>query len=169
MSEAIRESLTENKPEMEVLPQSTPQLPMKWHGFLAKFYLWLAAAYHIFQAIWVFTGKIYIESAARDAIYTSMPNMRFLDWGFAAVLALAAVLQILSASALIRKHKAGIRLLKGAYILLTLGILAYLIGRMLVSGMPPVSLSLIGQAISCASLLWVNHSYYGKRRNMFES
>jgi len=163
MSEAIRESLPENAPELEVLSQAAPEMPLRWHGFLAKFYLWLAAAYHLFQAAWIFTGKIYIEPAARDAIYTSMPNMRILDLGFAGILGIGAILQVLSAVYLIKKRKAGIRTLKAAYILLTLAYIAYPAARLLISGMPPLSLPLIGQAISCLILLRINSSYYRKR------
>lgn len=167
MSEAIHEPLPESIPELEVLSPAAPQPSIKWHGFLTKFYLWMAAVYHIFQTILIFTGRIYIETAARDAVYTSMPGMRILDLGFAGILGLGALLQILSAVYLIKKHKAGIRLLKGAYILLTLAYIAYLTARMLISGMPPLSLPLIGQAISCAALLLVNRNYYSKRATLF--
>lgn len=163
MSEAAREILPENAPELEVLPQDAPEMPMRWHGFLVKFYLWLAAAYHLFQAAWLLSGKLYFEAAARDAIYSAMPGMRILDYGFAALLIAGAVLLVLSAVKLKKKQKAGITLLKGAYILLTLSIIAYLIIRLLISGMPPLSLPLVGQALSCAALLWVNHSYYRRR------
>ena len=168
MSEAIREPLPEQAPELEVLSQAMPEPSMKWHGFQAKLYLWLAAAYHTFQAAWVLSGRIYIESAARDAIYASMPGMRILDMGFISLLAVGALVQILSAVYLIKKHRAGIRLLKAAYILLTLAYIAYLTVRLLISGMPPLSLSLIGQAVSCAALLLVNGSYYRKRAPVFK-
>ena len=167
MSEAIRESLPESAPELEVLSLAAPEPSLKWHGFVAKFYLWLAAAYHIFQAAWVLSGRIYIEPAARDAIYASMPGMCILDTGFVHLLAVGALLQILSAVYLIKKHRAGIRLLMGAYILLILAYIAYLTARLLISGMPPLSLPLIGQAISCAALLLVNRSYYRKRATVF--
>lgn len=167
MSEAIRESLPENAPELEVLPQSAPELPLRWHGFLVKFYLWLAAAYHLFQAGWILLGKIYIETAARDAIYAEMPGMRILDAAFAALLAVGALLLILAAAKLMKRRKTGISLLKGAYILLILDIIAYLTGRLLISGMPPLNLPLMGQAVCYAALLGINHSYYRKRRNVF--
>lgn len=167
MSEAIREPLPENRPELEVLPREMPEPSMKWHGFLAKFYLWPAAAYHLFQAAWVLSGRIYIETAARDAVYASMPGMRILDLSLGGILGIGAVLQILSAVHLIKKHRAGIGLQKGAYILLTLAFIAYLTARMLISGMPPLSLSILGQAVSCAALLLVNISYYRKRTHVF--
>lgn len=163
MSEAAREILPENAPVTEVPPESTPELPMRWHGFLVKFYLWAAAAYHLFQAAWIFTGKIYIEVAARDVIYASMPGMRILDWSFAALMALGSLLLVLSAIKLLRKHKSGISLLTGAYILLTLSIIGYLLGRLLVSGMPPLSLPLTGQAVFYLALFGINRSYYRKR------
>lgn len=167
MSEAAREILPENAPAMEVLPEPAPALPMRWHGFLMKFYLWAAAAYHLFQAAWIFTGRIYIEPAARDAIYASMPGMRILDYGFAGLLAAGAILLVSACIKLIRKRSAGIKYLKGAYILLALSMIAYLAARMLISGMPPMSLPLIGQALSCLMLLWINHSYYRKRIHVF--
>jgi len=163
MSEAAREILPENAPVQEVFPQEEPKLPMKWHFFLVRIYLWLAAIYHLFQAAWIFTGRIYMEPAARDAIYTSMPGMRILDFGFAALLAAGAILQGLAALKLVRKRKTGISLLTGAYILLILSIVVYLAARLLIAGMPPVSLPLIGQAVSCLALLGINRSYYKKR------
>lgn len=163
MSEAAREILPETTPVPEILPESKEKLPMRWHGFLVKFYLWTAAAYHLFQAGWILSGRIYIESAARDAIYAAMPGMRILDYGFAALLAIGAVLLLASRAKLARKNKTGIALLTGAYILLAIDMIAYLPVRLLVSGMPPLNLPLIGQAIACLALLGINRSYYRKR------
>ncbi len=167
MSEAAREILPESAPESEVLSKNAPVLPMHWHGFLVKFYLWLAAAFHLFQAAWMIFGNIYIEAAAREAIYASMPGMQIADYGFAGMLAVVSLLQLLAAGKLAKKRSAGIGLLKGAYILLTLAILIYLLARLLISGMPPLNLPLLGQAVSYMALLWINHSYYRKRRNTF--
>lgn len=167
MSEAAREILPESTPEVEILSESVPVLPMHWHSFLVKFYLWLAAAYHLFQAAWMVFGNIYIEAAARESIYASMPGMQIADYGFAGILAVVSVLQLLACRKLAKKKLAGIALLKGAYILLTLAILVYLPARLLISGMPLLNLPLLGQAVSYMALLWINRSYYRKRRNAF--
>ena len=163
MSEAAHDILPENAPVQAVLPPEKPKLPMKWHFFLVRVYLWMAAIFHLLQAGWIFTGKIYIEAAARDAIYDSMPGMRILDYTFAALLAVGAILQGLAALKLVRKRKTGISLLTGAYILLILSIVVYLAARLLIAGMPPVSLPLVGQAVSCLALLGINRSYYRRR------
>ncbi|MBP3409780.1 MAG: hypothetical protein J6M10_02175 [Clostridia bacterium] len=163
MSEAAREILPDSAPAPEIVPESVPVLPMRWHGFQVKFYLWLAAAYHLFQAGWIFSGKIYIESAARDAIYASMPGMRILDYSLAALLAVGAILLLAARAKLAKKNKTGIALLTGAYILLAAGMIVYLLARLLISGMPPLNLPLIGQAVSCLALLGINRSYYRKR------
>lgn len=163
MSEAAREILPENISAPEISSEKTPDLPMRWHGFLVKFYLWLAAAYHLFQSACFFTGKIYIEPTARDAVYTSMPGMRILDCSFAALLAIGSLLLVFSAVRLIRKRKSGISLLASAYILLILSIVFYLTARMFISGMPPMNLPFIGQIVSYLALLGINRSYYRKR------
>ena len=163
MSEAAREILPDSAPAPEIVPEPVPVLPMRWHGFQVKFYLWLAAAYHLFQAGWIFSGKIYIESAARDAIYAAMPGMRILDYGFAALLAVGAILLLAARAKLAKKNKTGIATLTGAYILLAAGMIVYLLARMLISGMPPLNLPLIGQVVSCLALLGINRSYYRKR------
>lgn len=167
MSEAAREILPESTPELEVHSENKLELPMRWHGFLVKFYLWLTAAYHLFQAAWFIFGNIYIEAAAREAIYAAMPGMQLADYGFAGALVAGSILQLLACGKLAKKNRAGITLLKGAYILLTLAILIYLLARLLISGMPPLNLPLLGQAISYMALLWINHSYYRKRRSVF--
>jgi len=163
MSEAVREILPESTPAPEIAPNPAPELPMHWHGFLVKFYLWLAAAYHLFQAGWMFAGKVYLESAARDAIYSTMPGMRALDYGFAAMLCVGSILLMVSRAKLAGKNKTGIALLTGAYILLAGDMIVYLLARLLVSGMPPLNLPLIGQTVSCLALLGINRSYYRKR------
>ncbi|MBP3653297.1 MAG: hypothetical protein J6J78_09560 [Clostridia bacterium] len=163
MSEAAREILPDSAPALEIVPEPVPALPMRWHGFQVKFYLWLEAAYHLFQASWIFSGKIYIESAARDAIYASMPGMRILDYSLAALLAVGAILLLAARAKLAKKNKTGIALLTGAYILLAAGMIVYLLARLLISGMPPLNLPLIGQAVSCLALLGINRSYYRKR------
>lgn len=169
MCEAARENRTENQPELAALSPDMPKFSMKWHRFLTKGYLWIAAAYHLFQAIWILGGKIYYEPSAKDALYADMPAMHMLDTRFAVLLIAGALLLILSCVHLARKKKSGIALLKGAYILLSLSFIAYPVVRLLISGMPPLNFPCIGQAVSALTLLFVNRSYYRKRSCLFHA
>lgn len=165
MSEPAREWIPENEP----VPQPAPdaQLSMIWHGFLVRIMLWIAAAWHIFEAIWILLGRIYFEPAVREAVYSAMPALRILDYALAAALIAAAALQILARSGLKNRRVLGIRRLRTAYIVLIAAIAIYLAGRWAIAGMPPVSISLLGRLAACIALLLVNRSYYLKRRGLF--
>lgn len=178
MSEAARELPPENEaletskpvkeapsPEENARPAS--ELPLHWHGFLTRFYLPLAAAYHLFQAVWICTGKIYYEIAVRDAIYAGLPAMQIADYGFAAMLLCASILLMTAAVGLKRRRQAGVKRLTAAYIALILSIVGYALSRLLISELP-ASATLIGQSAVYLLLLLMNISYYRKRSNIFD-
>ena len=162
MSEPIRELIPEETVE-KVQEQS-----MHWHGFLTKFMLYLAAAYHVFQAVWILLGKIYYETAARDVIYADMPALRIADYGFAALLVCAAVLQVCAAVQLLRRKRKGIGCIKAAYIMLAAAVPAHVLARFLISGLPPLNLPAFAQTAAYLALLGVNALYYRRRSELFD-
>ena len=165
MSEAAREIIPENNPAPEVLPEARP--PMAWHGFLVGFMLWLGAAWRLFQAAWILSGKIYFYEAVRSAVYSGLGALRILDYALAAACIAAAVLLVLARSSLKRRQRAGISRLLAAYMVSAAAMILYLLGRWCISGLPPLSFAPLGQAASCIALVLVNRSYYGKRRSLF--
>lgn len=178
MSEAARELPPENEaletpkpveapmnPEENARPVS--ELPLHWHGFLTRFYLPLAAAYHLFQAVWICTGKIYYEMAVRDAIYAGLPAMQIADYGFAAMLVCGSILLITAAVGLKQQRRVGVKRLTAAYIALIVSVVGYALSRLLISELP-ASAALIGQSTVYLILLLMNISYYRKRSNIFD-
>lgn len=179
MSEAARELPPENEaletpepvkeaplsPEENARPAS--KLPLHWHSFLTRFYLPLAAAYHLFQAVWICTGKVYYEMAVRDAIYAGLPAMQIADYGFAAMLVCGSILLITAAVGLKQQRRIGVKRLTTAYIALILSVVGYALSRLLISELP-ASAALIGQSVVYLILLLMNISYYRKRSNIFD-
>ena len=141
---------------------------MHWHGFLVKFMLWIAAAGHIFQAYWIFTGRFYYQDTIRDAIYAALPGLRFVDYGFAALLCIGAILLLIARHLLARRRRAGIKSLYAAYMLLAAAPAAHVLTRFGISLMPPLNLSALAQVMACLMLLMINFLYYRRRRELFE-
>lgn len=159
--EAAPETVSEPAPECAA--------PMRWHGFLVKCMLWLAAVWHLLQAGLLLSGAAYYGAAARDSIYGGMPAMRWLDYGFCALLVLVSVLQLSARAKLAKRSRAGIKQLRTAYILLTLSVAGYGVARWLITGLAAVSLPLIAQTAAYFCLLMVNTSYYRKREAAFSA
>ena len=96
--------------------------PLAWHRFLTKFWLWLAALYHAFQAGWLLLGRQYYTAEIREKVYAGLPKLCMLDWALAVVAGVAALLCVLSAVKLRKRRSAGPRLLCGTYLLLLTGL-----------------------------------------------
>lgn len=178
MSETNREICPEETempeaPAMQEQPAVNPEpapecdAPMRWHGFLTKCMLWLAAVWHLLQAGLLVSGLAYYTTAARDAIYLGMPAMRWLDYVFCALLVIVSVLQLSARAKLAKRSRAGIKQLRTAYILLTLSVAGYGVARWLITGLTSVSIPLIAQTLAYFCLLRVNTSYYRKREAAF--
>lgn len=140
---------------------------MAWHRFLTGFYLYLAAAYHLLQGVWMFRGGQYFAAEIRDRVYEGLPGMRMLDWGLALAAAVAALLCIAAAIRLRRRRSAGPKLLRAAYLLLIAGQLAFAAGRYFIAGLTPLSVATVGPLLFYLALLLVNGSYYRRRRSAF--
>ena len=144
-----------------------PESSMAWHRFLTGFYLYLAAAYHLLQGVWMFRGGQYFAAEIRDRVYEGLPGMRMLDWGLALAAAVAALLCIAAAIRLRRRRSAGPKLLRAAYLLLIAGQLAFAAGRYFIAGLTPLSVATVGPLLFYLALLLVNGSYYRRRRSAF--
>ena len=141
--------------------------PLAWHRFLTKFWLWLAALYHAFQAGWLLLGRQYYTAEIREKVYAGLPKLCMLDWALAAVAGVAALLCVLSAVKLRKRRSAGPRLLCWTYLLLLAGQLGFAAGRWLIVGLTPLSVSTLGPVAVYLALLLVNGSYYRRRRGCF--
>jgi len=168
MSEPIREIIPENEVELKIVPEKEENIPMAWHGALVKVLLWLEMILHLAQAAMIFSGKIYLASSVRAAVYAGLPAMCIVDYAFAAALAAAAVLLFLARKKLAARKCGGIKLLLSAYILLPAAWICYGAARFLIAGLSPFSNPAIGQCIAWLALLLVNRSYYSKRAGMFQ-
>lgn len=164
MSEPIRAEMPEIQPENKSMLVSQP---MHWHGFLVKAMLWLAAAVHILQSIWIFTGKIYYTPEIRTQIYAGIPAMRIIDYVLAACLLISAGLQLAARGKLARLQWRGVQLLLAAYAALAASQLIYALARFIFAGLSPLNIPVIAQVIAYAALLLVNKTYYARRRSAF--
>ena len=163
MSEPIRTEI----PEIEKEAASEIPQPMAWHRFLTRFMLYLAAAVHIFQAVWVFSGNIYYTPEIRRQIYAGIPAMRWVDIVLAACMLMAADMQLVARKELKKQSWLGVKLLTAAYAVLAASQLLYALARLVFAGLSPLSLPVIAQTLAYASLLLVNRSYYLRRRGVF--
>lgn len=171
MSEPARKqdpALAAEPARLEPLPGSSGAPSMAWHGFLVRCMLWLAAIYHLLQVAYIFSGRLYYGAEARAAVYAGLPGMRLVDGGLMAALAAAAALQIAARFQLARRRLRGVRLLKWAYGLLAAGTMAYLLARLAVAGLSPLSAPMLGQCAAYLALLLLNACYYRRRRDCFE-
>lgn len=141
--------------------------PMRWHGFLVRVMLFLAAALHAFQAWQILGGSIYYDAKVRAAVYAGLPALRALDILFAATLIAGAALQLAARFALAARRARGVRLLKAAYGALLGGVAVYDLGRRIIAGLSPLSLPLMAQAGAYLCLLLANGAYYRRRRGAF--
>ena len=141
--------------------------PLAWHRFLTKFWLWLAALYHAFQAGWLLLGRQYYTAEIRETVYVGLPKLRMLDWVLAGVAAVAALLCVLSAVKLRKRRRSGPKLLCWAYILLLAGQLGLAAGRYFIVGLTPLAVSTLGPMAVYLMLLLVNGVYYRRRRGCF--
>lgn len=159
-----------SRPE-DIQPEAQPaaNVPMAWHRFLTRFYLWAAALYHIARAALMFTGLSYHSISARDAVYAGLPGMRILDFAFGGMVVLGALMQIISARMLHKKQAKGPRMLAAAYIVLLLAQAGYGIGRYVLTKLTPFTGGILGVAAVCIGMLVVNGSYYKKRKDQFHS
>lgn len=140
---------------------------MAWHGFLAHFLLWAEVIYHASQAAWLLLGRQYDLPELRETVYAGLPGLRLLDLGLILIAAVAAVLCVCGAVALHRRSRSGPRILRVMYLMLAAGQIGSAAGRYFIAGLTPVSPSALGQAILYLALMWMDGSYYGKRRDMF--
>ena len=154
-------------PETETQTAPAPVLPMHWHNFLNRFMLYLAAAVHVLQSIWIFSGKIYYTPEIRAQIYAGIPAMRIIDWALALSLLGSAGLQIIARGKLKGLHWRGVQLLTAAYAVLAASQLLYALARFLFAGLSPLNIPVLAQVISYAALLLVNKTYYTRRRSAF--
>ena len=117
--------------------ETEPEVPLAWHRFLTHFYLWAAALYHFARTALVFTGLAYHSVSARGAVYAGLPNMRYLDWGFGALMAVGALLLAISAGRLIQRRKNAPGMLFAAYLVLLLAQIGYAAGRYMLTSLTP--------------------------------
>ena len=156
MSELIRENLPEEN-----------TMPMRWHGFLTGFMLFLAAIVHAGQAALILSGKMYYTAAVRDQVYAGIPGLRIADYALAACLIAAALMQLIARGKLRKRNWQGAQLLKAAYALLALSQVLHALARFFIAGLTPVNIPVIAQALAYGALLLVNALYYHRRRSAF--
>lgn len=158
-----------SEPIREILPEEikTPEAPMRWHGFLTGFMLFLAGIVHIFQAALILSGKMYYTAAVRDQVYAGIPGLRIADDALAACLIIAALLQHIAGGKLRKWNWQGVKMLKAAYALLALSQVLHALARFIIAGLTPVNIPAIAQALGYGALLLVNTLYYNRRRSAF--
>lgn len=151
---------SEKHSEDAVAAENIEKMPMVWHRFQKNFLLWMIATAYFARAFLIFSGKIYLEEAIRDAVYGGMPLLRVSDYAFAAHCTAGGVFAILSAVRL--RHSA--RMLIRNNIALCAGEAAYLLLRWAITELPPVNPQGIALMSAHGLLLWLNIRYYRNRK-----
>lgn len=166
MSEPVREFHVETEAKIEAVPQQAV-LPLAWHRAQVNWLIWLLAAWHVYQAVWIALGKIYYNPDLTRALYAGLPAMRIVDYALAALLLAGAVLLVCARGRLKKCRASGIRLLVSAYMLLSAAWIAYGAARFFAAGLSPFSIPVIGRCAGFAALALINRSYYRKRQSLF--
>lgn len=150
------------------VPELEAQIwPLRWHGFLLRFLIWAAAALYLARAAALLLGWTYPGADVRGAVYAALPAMIALDALLALSCVAAAIVLVCARAALKRRRDRGPRLLRAGFALSLAGTLAYALGRRLFAGLSPLSPALIARAAAAYALIWINASYYRKRRALF--
>lgn len=164
MSEALREETQQQTPA----PQQDAGKPsMAWHHFLVHFLLFLLPACAVFELFWLLFGRVYYTTEIRNAIYAGICGMRALDRGLCLMLLGEAALLLTAQWKLKRMRREGVRLLLAGHALAAMAWALYGLLRLVIAGLSPLSVPLVGQCAAHLILLLVNRSYYARRSGVW--
>jgi hypothetical protein len=152
-------------------PVNTIQHSMKWFNFLIYFALFASAVLNLFNGIAVFTGSHYGTNGKADFFYGIVSDLKTLDTFMGLATIALAVFAIYTRFRLSGYRKNGPSMITLLYILTSAVNLIYIIGlyailpEYIVSELDPYSY--IIQIIVSAVMIFVNYTYFKKRKKMF--
>ena len=149
---------------------SAPDLPMKWHKFLAYFALWAGALYNLGQAGMLMNGMHYGSENNRDMVYSAYSGLKSIDMIAALGYAAAAVFAIYTAIQLIKFKQNAPKKLMILYVITTAVPIIYVLMASSSTGLPTAELmdsSVYYSVIGCAVGLIICKIYYDKRMHYF--
>ncbi len=142
-------------------------MSLVWHRFLCRFLLWAAALLHLAQAVWLALGGAYQGADIQSAVYTALPALRCIDYGWAACMLGSAVLLIPGAVNLSRLRPSGLTYVLCGWLTAAAANLLRMLLRFAVSGLPPLNVSEIAQTLLQATLAGICAVYYRRRPGLF--
>lgn len=149
---------------------SSKNLSMKWYNALIYAILFLSALYCAYNAMLMFTGKLYGDTEYKEIVYGRFPSLKIIDITMALALIIIAIGCIITRQALKNYAKIGPTFLTAIYVV---NILLSLLYVALVSLTTKMSIKdiidesffrTLGQ--SCV-MIAVNKTYFSKRKHMF--
>jgi len=147
------------------------EMPMKWYKFLIYFSLFAGAVLNVISGIMILTGAHY--DGAKDYVYAFFGGLQGLDM-FIGVASLAmAALQVYTRFRLSGFCKNGPMLLSVVYIVGVAINLIYLIGIIsILPGSVVENINMttyITQLITSGVMVFVNYTYFNKRKHLFQN
>lgn len=153
-----------------VEPQTTVELPMKWHKFLVYFALWAGAAVNLFNGITTMSGGHY--EGYTSMVYAVFPSLKTLDTICGLLMIGLAALGAYAAYSLLKFNVGAPQKLMYLYIAAAAVEVIYCIGAIsILSGYADTSSILtpqvIGSVVASVAMIFVNKAYYEKREHLF--
>ena len=150
--------------------ESTPELPMRWHKFLAYFALWLGFLHYLLQADTFINGKQYGSETQRDAVYQLFGGMKTIDALIGIAYAAVAFLSFYTAVQLIKFKRNAPQKLTILYIISATIHVLYILLTASATQLPSselLDITVYSAIIVCAAGIFICKAYYDKRKHLF--
>ncbi len=155
-------------------PVYQPQLPMKWHNFVSKVSLILAAIFNFIGAIGFFTGAHYYTAAvgtginpsdAAELIYSNFPTLKVVDVAFAIISLALGVFSLILRPKMIGFKSDALKLFFGMLAVSYVTTFVYDIACCII--IKSFNLSFLSSFAACVVYFVLNWIYYSKRKHLF--
>lgn len=147
---------------------ATPDLPMKWHKFIAYFALWVGALSDLGQAGMLMTGGHY--GSMRDQVYRVFDGLKTIDSICAVAYVFLAAFAVYTAIQLIKLKENAPGKLMINYVISTAVPLVYVLMASVSTGLSVADLAggtFGSSVVGCVVGMIICKVYYGKRSHLF--
>ena len=138
---------------------------MKYYNFLVKFSLFAGAILNTITALLYFTGALYDGYA--DEVYEALPELKTLDIVYGMLLVGMSIMGLVTRSALNWNKRKGPILLCACYILGATVSAVYTVLATVILEEMLFDAYVVLSLLSSVAMVFINHSYFKKRKELF--
>ena len=146
-----------------------PEQPMKWFKFLIYFGLFFGALINLSSGMQMLTGNVYGEN--KELVYMLIPDLKMLDMIVGVAMIVLAAVGVFARFRLSGYYKNGPMFLYLTYLGASVVNVVYIIGSFVILPSEVAELvnmtSLVSSAVSSGVMIFVNKSYFDKRKHLF--